>query len=79
MLVLSRKPNESILAGSIRIRILRVNGDNVRIGIEAPLSMPVDREEVFLRKMQAGQQAATPSVTPLTSAGLVDAYEETSH
>ena len=49
MLVLSRKPSESILvAESIVIQILDVTGGRVRIGIEAPAHVPVWREEVVV-------------------------------
>lgn len=48
MLVLSRKKNESIVIGdNIRIVIVEVRGDKVRLGIEAPLSVGVHRNEVW--------------------------------
>lgn len=48
MLVLSRQCDESIvIAGDIRITIVDVRGDKVRIGIEAPGDVPVHREEVY--------------------------------
>ena len=47
MLVLSRKKDESILiAGNIRIVVVEVRGDKVRLGIEAPREITVHREEV---------------------------------
>ncbi len=50
MLVLSRKSNEEIVIGSnIRIKILEINGNRVRVGISAPNHVPVLREEVFAR------------------------------
>lgn len=53
MLVLSRKPNESIIIdGAIRVTVVSVKGDRVRIGIEAPGDVPVDRAEVHARKVQ---------------------------
>lgn len=48
MLVLSRKVNQSIMIGDdIEIKILEIRGDQVRIGIEAPKSVPVHRKEVY--------------------------------
>ena len=48
MLVLSRKVEEEIMAGSIRIKILDVRRSGaVKIGIEAPAGVPVHRMEVF--------------------------------
>lgn len=47
MLVLSRRENEVICIGSdIRITICRINPGKVRVGIECPRAIPVNREEV---------------------------------
>ncbi|WP_431029179.1 carbon storage regulator CsrA [Lysinibacillus sp. LZ02] len=48
MLVLSRKKTESIMIGDhIEVKILAVEGDQVKIGIVAPKSVKVHRSEVF--------------------------------
>lgn len=48
MLVLSRKKNESIMIGdTIEIKIISVEGDQVRIGIEAPRKLDVYRKEIY--------------------------------
>jgi carbon storage regulator len=48
MLVLSRKAEEEIRIGEhVRIRILRVNGSAVKLGIEAPPETPIVRGELF--------------------------------
>ena len=53
MLVLSRKPDEAIIVnGNVRITVVGVKGDRVRLGIEAPRDMTIDRAEVHDRKMQ---------------------------
>jgi carbon storage regulator len=47
MLVLSRRLNESIIIdGNIRITIVGIRGNHVRVGIEAPESVPIRREEL---------------------------------
>jgi carbon storage regulator len=48
MLILSRKPGESIVIdGRIVVKIVRLEGDMVKIGIEAPREVPVHRQEVY--------------------------------
>lgn len=47
MLVLARKPGQSIVIGeNIVVTVLEVRGDQVRLGIEAPRELPVNREEI---------------------------------
>ena len=49
MLVLTRKGNQSIMIGDeIEISVLAIMGEKVRIGIEAPRSIPVFRKEVYI-------------------------------
>lgn len=48
MLILSRKLNEVICIGDdIRIQVIAIRGDKVRLGIDAPNEMPVHRLEVY--------------------------------
>jgi carbon storage regulator len=50
MLILTRKDNESLFIGDeIEITVLGVNGNQVRIGINAPKDIDVHREEVYRR------------------------------
>lgn len=50
MLVLSRKSNEEIVIGSnIRVKVLEIKGNRVRLGIIAPDYVPVIRKEIFTR------------------------------
>lgn len=47
MLVLSRKSNESIvIGGEIRVTVVEIRGDKVRLGIVAPNEVKVNREEI---------------------------------
>ena len=48
MLVLSRKKNESIVINNdIKIVVVEIRGDKVRLGVEAPREVPVHRNEVY--------------------------------
>lgn len=48
MLVLSRKKNESIMIGdTIEIKIISIDGEQIRLGIEAPRNLEVYRKEIF--------------------------------
>ena len=50
MLILTRHTQESLRIGDdIIVTVMNVQGDRVRLGIEAPKSCPVHREEVYLR------------------------------
>lgn len=53
MLVLTRKLGETIvIGGCIKVKLLQIGNDRVRIGIEAPPDVVVDREEVHLQRDQ---------------------------
>jgi carbon storage regulator len=66
MLILSRKLGESIVIdGNIRIKIMRVDGDVVKLGIEAPATVPVHRQEVYEEIQRNNQQALTKQNLPL--------------
>jgi carbon storage regulator len=55
VLVLTRKSNQSIMIGDdIEISVLAIMGEKVRIGIDAPRSVPVFRREVYV-EIQQGQ------------------------
>ena len=58
MLVLSRKPQETIVIGEdVKISVLSVSGKQVRLGIEAPKNVAVNREEIHER-IQASLEEA---------------------
>jgi carbon storage regulator len=57
MLVLTRKSNQSIMIGDeIEVSVLSIMGEKVRIGIQAPRTIPVFRKEVYL-EIQAEKAA----------------------
>jgi carbon storage regulator len=60
MLILSRKINESIVIdGRIIVKVLRIDKDAVKLGIQAPTDLPVHREEIH-EAIQKAKQAHTP-------------------
>ena len=61
MLVLTRRPNQSIvIGGGIVVTVLEVRGDQVRLGIKAPRDVDVHRDEVWAELQQANRAAALP-------------------
>ncbi|HEX4776736.1 MAG TPA: carbon storage regulator CsrA [Acidimicrobiia bacterium] len=70
MLVLTRRANQSIMIGhDIVVTVLEVRGDQVRLGIRAPRSVDVHREEVFAALQAANRSAASPPKEALESLG----------
>ena len=62
MLVLTRKPDQSIMVGSdIEITVLEVRGEQVRLGIRAPRTVTVHRKEVFEQIKLENQSAMSAS------------------
>jgi carbon storage regulator len=76
MLVLSRRVGEQIvIAGSIRLTIVAVKGDAVRLGIMAPPEVAVDRQEVHERRAEFTKGALSESAGPKSS-DVIDRDED---
>lgn len=59
MLALSRRVGESIMVGNdIEITIIEVKGEQVRLGINAPKSIPIHRKEIYLQIKEENQEVA---------------------
>jgi carbon storage regulator len=67
MLVLSRKKNETIIIDDqITVTIVEIRGDKVKLGIEAPPSVSVDRREVWEAKKRNQAPTTNHPVNPST-------------
>ncbi len=67
MLVLSRKLNQAIMVGdNVRIVVVSVDRDQVKLGIDAPREIPVHRSEVFDEIQRANREAAGLAGPPPT-------------
>jgi carbon storage regulator len=65
MLVLSRKCEQSLLLGDdIVLTVLSIEGDRVKLGIEAPRSIAVLRHEIYEQMLSSNTNAATSSSRP---------------
>ena len=72
MLVLSRKPGERILIGDlVKITVIRVGPNSVRLGIDAPVGMNIVREELVIQEKPATEPGGQVDVAKgLASSGL---------
>jgi carbon storage regulator len=67
MLILTRRPLEAVMIGDeVVVTVLGVKGNHVRIGIKAPKSVPVHREEIY-EAIQREQQAGLHPVPKLAA------------
>ena len=59
MLALSRKKDEAVIINDdLEITIIEIKGDQVKIGISAPKSVPIYRKEVYMQIQNANKEAA---------------------
>lgn len=67
MLALARKVNESIVINDdIEVSILEIKGDQVKIGISAPKSVPVYRKELYVQIQEANREATNANPAALS-------------
>ena len=63
MLALARKVNESIVIGNdVEVTVLEIKGDQIKIGINAPKSVPIYRKEIYLQIQEENKKAAAGNV-----------------
>jgi carbon storage regulator len=66
MLVLTRKKNESIMIGdSIEIKVLAIEGEQIKLGIIAPKHIDIYRKEIYIAIQEENKQAADVSTNLL--------------
>ena len=75
MLIITRKPGEKIMLGDdVVVHVMEIVGNSVRIGIQAPRSLPVYREEIWNAVREENQAAAKANPdslpAPVASSGL---------
>ena len=59
MLILTRKVGEAIVIGdNVTVKLLEMKGGQVKLGVEAPDNITINREEVYLRILEENKKAA---------------------
>ena len=69
MLILTRRISESVIIGDeVKVTVLGVKGNQVRLGIDAPKTVSVHREEIYQR-IQQEKQGGAPAAEPVEGDG----------
>ncbi len=72
MLALSRKTGESIVIGNdVEITVLEIKGDQIKLGIDAPKSVPIYRKEIYMQIREANKEAVKETLNPKDLAKLL--------
>jgi carbon storage regulator len=80
MLVLTRKPGQSIMIGDgVEVQVLSVAGEKVRLGITAPRDVSIFRNEVYDRIEGESGESPPEKDDEGTNAAVEDALERLSH
>jgi carbon storage regulator len=76
MLILTRKPGESLYIGDhIKVIIVEIKGNQIRVGIEAPSDVRIYREEIYLQILEENKNAAEAGPVEAL-AGLSEAWKD---
>ena len=78
MLVLTRRPGQSVYIGDdIKVTLVEIKGNQVRVGIDAPSSVRIFREEIYLQIMEENKSAAELSAgAPADLSEMAAAWKE---
>ena len=68
MLILTRKPGESLYIGDVKVTIVELKGHQIRIGIDAPPEIRIYREEIYVQILEENRKAAEAAMS--TGSGL---------
>jgi carbon storage regulator len=72
MLILARKPGESVVIdGRIVVTVMRQEGDVVKIGIEAPVDVPIHRREVYDEIQRNNREAVARAKTSVPKLAVI--------
>jgi len=72
MLILRRKSNESIIIGDdIEITIMGIEGDQIKLGIDAPKNIEIHRKEIYLDIKEQNSAAANVDIKELQKMGIL--------
>jgi carbon storage regulator len=78
MLILTRRVGETVMIGDeVAVTVLRVKGNQVRLGVNAPKSISVQREEIFQRIKREGEPAVESDIAADVDADVAESAHTT--